>query len=70
MVISLILLPGTGQRDVTLPTGATLSDLVAQEDLGGRQIVLNGEAIPASAFGSTTLASGQEVGAIGASKGN
>lgn len=70
MVISLIMLPGSGQRDVTLPSGSTLATLVAQEGLSGRQLVLNGESIPTNRHSSTSLRSGQEVGAIGASKGN
>jgi|14BtaG_2_1085337.scaffolds.fasta_scaffold00028_16 sulfur carrier protein ThiS len=70
MVISLILLPGSGQADVSLPEGSTLADLVRLKNLTGRQLVLMGESIPASRYADTVLVSGQEVGAIGASKGN
>ena len=70
MVISLIMLPGSGQSDVNLPEGSTISDLVRSQNLSGRSIVVNGETVPQSRWDSYVLRSGVEVGAIGTSKGN
>lgn len=68
MFVSLIVLPGAGQRDVQLRDGATIADLVRQESLTGRQIVLNGNTVDAGSFGRA-LRSGDEVAALSAVKG-
>lgn len=66
MLISLIILPGSGQRDVTLAVGSTVRSLVTQNNLQGRQIVVNGETVTDL---DRRLASGDEVAALAAVKG-
>lgn len=68
MLISLLILPGSGQRDVTLPVGSTIRSLVTAQNLQGRQIVVNGETVPEASFGRA-LVSGDEVAALASVKG-
>ncbi len=68
--ISLVVLPGTGQRVVQLPTNATLETLVEQESLQGRQLCINGQIVPRTAWSNIVLKSRCEVAALQGSKGN
>lgn len=68
MYISLLILPGSGQRDVTLAEGTTIRQLVQSQNLHGRQIILNGTTVPESDFGRV-LRSGDEVAATASVKG-
>lgn len=70
MLISLLMLPGNGQNDVEIAAGSTVADLIELKGLSGRNIMVDGRAIPASQYSSTVLVSGQEVAAVGVSKGN
>jgi len=75
MLISLIVLPGTGLRPVQVAEGATLADLAEAEGLSGRQLVLNGQTVPRAQWADTTLSDhlvrgAVEVAALQGSKGN
>lgn len=70
MLVSLLLLPGSGQEDVELPSGSTLADLVSAKNLTGRSIVHNGDEIARGSYASVALSSGDEVAALAATKGN
>ena len=68
--IMLIVIPGPGARSLNLDDNATVADLVARENLHGRDIIINGEGIPASAWRSTPVPANSEVFATGSVKGN
>ena len=68
MLISLLILPGSGQRDVTLAEGTTIRQLIQANNLHGRQIILNGVTVPEADF-SRVLRSGDEVAATASVKG-
>ena len=68
--ITLIVIPGPGARTVNLPDNTTVVDLVNQENLHGRDIIINGEGILASAWSTTNVPASSEVFATGSVKGN
>jgi sulfur carrier protein ThiS len=68
--ISLILVPGTGHQTVQVATGTTLAQFAATHNLNGRQLIVDGEGVPASQWGAVTLDSAVEIFATGSVKGN
>lgn len=68
--ITLIVIPGPGARTVNLSDNATVADLVTQENLHGRDIIINGEGISASTWSTTNIPVSAEVFATGSVKGN
>jgi sulfur carrier protein ThiS len=68
--ITLIVIPGPGARSVSITEGMTVSDLVSQESLHGRDIIVNGSGVPVSEYNQTSLSSGMEIFATGSVKGN
>ena len=68
--LTLVVIPGPGARSVQVQPGATISDLVCQESLHGRDIIVNGQGVPANLWDSTTIASNSEIFATGSVKGN
>ena len=68
--ITLIVIPGPGARTVNLDDNATVADLVSRENLHGRDIIINGEGIPATTWASATVPANSEVFATGSVKGN
>lgn len=68
--ITLIVVPGPGARTANLTPNATVADLACQENLHGRDIIINGAGVPASAWATTPVPSGAEVFATGSVKGN
>ena len=68
--ITLIVIPGPGARTVNVSDNATVADLVNQEGLHGRDIIINGEGIPASSWPTATIPVSSEVFATGSVKGN
>ena len=68
--VTLIIVPGSGARQLTLNSDATVADLVCSENLHGRDIIINGTGIPATQWESTTIPSNAEVFATGSVKGN
>jgi sulfur carrier protein ThiS len=68
--ITLVVIPGPGARSTTLPANATVADLVCQENLHGRDIIINGSAVPAANWSTTVVPASAEVFATGSVKGN
>lgn len=68
--VTLVVIPGPGARNVLLTDTATVADLVSQENLHGRDIIVNGQGVPANQYSSTPLSSGVEVFATASVKGN
>jgi len=70
ITLTLIVIPGPGARTVTLPDGATLQDLVVQENLHGRDLIVDGQGVSPMQWSATLASSGTEVFATGSVKGN
>lgn len=68
--VTLVIIPGPGARSVSLAEGATLSDLICQENLHGRDIIVNGSGVPADSYADTVIPTGAEIFATGSVKGN
>lgn len=68
--ITLIVIPGPGARTVSVEDNTTVAQLVSSENLHGRDIIINGEGIPATAYQTSTIPAGAEVFATGSVKGN
>ena len=68
--ITLIIIPGPGARTVEITDNMSISDLISQESLHGRDIIINGTGLPASEYSSTTILSNSEIFATGSVKGN
>lgn len=67
---NLIVIPGSGARQLSLNDNTTVAQLVCQESLHGRDIIINGVGIPASQWETTTIPDNSEVFATGSVKGN
>lgn len=67
---TLVVIPGPGARTITLDQDMTVSDLVCRENLHGRDIIINGQGVPADQWQSTPLPSNAEIFATGSVKGN
>jgi sulfur carrier protein ThiS len=67
--IGLMVTPGTGYRSVEVSETMSLADLVSQENLFGRTIVVDGEGVAPDAYSGTSLDGVTEVWATGAVKG-
>ena len=67
---TLIIIPGSGARPINLPSPATVAQLVCQENLHGRDIIINGVGIPASQWENTLISDNAEIFATGSVKGN
>lgn len=70
ITVTLVVIPGPGARSVSLPANATLSDLVCQENLHGRDIIMNGQGIAPAQLQQTQVLSSAEIFATGSVKGN
>jgi hypothetical protein len=68
--ITLVVIPGPGARTVNITDGMTVEQLVIQENLHGRDIIVDGAGIPPNTFPTTLVTSGSEVFATGSVKGN
>ena len=68
--ITLIVIPGPGARTVTLPQGATVTDLVQRESLFGRDIIINGVSVLPTNYSTTVIESNMEIFATASVKGN
>jgi sulfur carrier protein ThiS len=68
--VTLVIIPGPGARTVVIRDGATVSDLVSTQNLQGRDIIINGQAVAPSAFATTILTPNDEVFATASVKGN
>ena len=68
--LTLVVIPGPGARTVQINDGATVSNLVCQENLHGRDIIVNGVGVPANQWETTILPANAEIFATGSVKGN
>lgn len=68
--ITLVLVPGPGARTVEVSEGTSLAQFAADHNLNSRQLIVDGEGVPSSQWGSTTLDGASEVFATGSVKGN
>jgi sulfur carrier protein ThiS len=70
MLISLVVLPGSGLRQVRVAEGTTLAQLAEAEGLSARQFCFDGAIVPKAEWATTTLIAGREYSALAGSKGN
>lgn len=68
--ITLIVVPGPGARTVQLTQDMTIEQLIVQENLHGRDIIVNGQGVLPADYATTSLTQGLEVFATGSVKGN
>lgn len=68
--IVLVVIPGPGARSVSIQDNATVQDLVTQENLNGRDIIINGQGISKTEWSSTQIPDSAEVFATASVKGN
>jgi sulfur carrier protein ThiS len=68
--ITLIIIPGSGARALTVRQDSTVADLVCAQNLHGRDIIINGAGVPTAQFETTPIPSNAEVFATGSVKGN
>jgi len=69
-MITLVLVPGPGASSVQVSAGTTLAQFAAQHNLNGRQLIVDGEGVPADQWGTVTLDGASEVFATASVKGN
>lgn len=67
---TLVVVPGTGARQVQINTEMTVADFVCRENLHGRDIIINGVGMPANTWSTSTLNNAVEIFATGSVKGN
>ena len=68
--VTLIVVPGPGARTISLTDSMTVAQLVAQENLHGRDIIINGIGISPANFSTHPVPANSEVFATGTVKGN
>lgn len=68
--LTLVVIPGPGARNVEIADQATVAQLVCQENLHGRDIIINGQGVPASQWETTVVPANAEIFATGSVKGN
>jgi hypothetical protein len=67
---TLIVIPGPGARTISLTDSMTVAQLVAQENLYGRDIIINGVGALPENFSTHIVPPNSEVFATGTVKGN
>ena len=68
--LTLVVVPGTGARSISVDSNTTVAQFVCSENLHGRDIIINGVGVPPQSWNTTTLDSAVEVFATGSVKGN
>ena len=68
--VNLIRVPGTGLDVVSVNDGWSVQKFVEENQLHGRDIVINGRGIPASEWNNTQLYGAEEIFATASVKGN
>lgn len=68
--ITLVVVPGPGARTVNITPNMTFEQLIVQENLHGREIIVDGQGLQPSSYSTTPVPSGSEVFATGSVKGN
>lgn len=67
---TLIVIPGPGARSINLTDDMTVEQLVVQENLHGRDIIIDGTGVTPNAYSTTAVPSSSEIFATGSVKGN
>lgn len=65
-----VVVPGPGARTVTYNQGTTVADLIQQENLSNRDIIINGVSVPSSEYSTTVVPPNSEIFATASVKGN
>ena len=68
--ITLIVIPGPGARTVNVSDSMTIEQLVVQENLHGRDIIVDGVGVPTNSYSTTQVQVNAEIFATGSVKGN
>jgi len=68
--LNLVVVPGTGCRQVTAESCQNVADFVSANNLHGRDIIINGTGIRPQDYNTTLMAGAMEVFATGSVKGN
>lgn len=68
--ITLVVIPGPGARTVNLTQEMTVEQLVVQENLHGRDIIIDGSGISPNLYSTTVVPANSEIFATGSVKGN
>lgn len=69
-MVTLVLVPGPGARSVEVTAGQTLAQFAAEHGLNGRQLIVDGEGVPADQWSTVTVDGAQEIFATASVKGN
>lgn len=68
--LTLIIIPGSGARQISVASDMTVAQLVSQENLHGRDIIINGAGVAPVSYADTVIPADAEVFATGSVKGN
>jgi hypothetical protein len=68
--VTLIVIPGPGARSVNISNQMTVEQLIVQENIHGRDVIINGQGILPANYSTTVLLQGMEIFATGSVKGN
>jgi hypothetical protein len=68
--ITLVIVPGTGAKQIQVEDAMTVAELVTRESLFGRDIIINGVGVQPANFNAQTLSGAVEIFATGSVKGN
>ena len=68
--ITLIIIPGSGARSLNVATNYTVAQLIQDQSLNGRDIIINGVGTLPQNFATTAIPNNAEVFATGSVKGN
>jgi hypothetical protein len=68
--LTLVLVPGPGASSVGVQEGTTLAQFAADNNLNGRQLIVDGEGVSPDNWSTITLDAATEIFATGAVKGN
>tara|TARA_Y100000592_G_C5466266_1_gene316891 strand:- start:488 stop:703 length:216 start_codon:yes stop_codon:yes gene_type:complete len=68
--LTLIVIPGPGARTISVNPNTTVEQLVTQENLHGRDIIVNGAGVQPASYQTSVIPNNAEVFATGSVKGN
>lgn len=68
--VTLVVVPGTGARQIQVEDTMTVAELVTRESLFGRDMIINGVGVNPAQFNTQTLTGALEIFATGSVKGN
>lgn len=68
--VTLVVVPGTGARQMQVDTDTTIAQFVSDNNLHGRDIILDGNGVVPSQWQVTTIGNATEIFATGSVKGN